>query len=46
MTFKPSNSIMSRRIVFAIILILGLVGLLFGIKLADPELIHRFAAEI
>jgi hypothetical protein len=35
-----------RRIIFVVIVILGLVGLLYGIKLADPELIHRFAANI
>lgn len=35
-----------RRITFVIIIILGLAGLLYGIKLADPELIHRFAANI
>jgi hypothetical protein len=35
-----------RRAIFVIIVILGIAGLLYGIKLADPELIHRFAANI
>jgi phosphotransferase system glucose/maltose/N-acetylglucosamine-specific IIC component len=35
-----------RRLFFIIIAILGIAGLLYGIKLADPELIHQFAANI
>jgi len=35
-----------RRIIFVIIAIVAIAGLLYGIKLADPELIHRFAANI
>jgi hypothetical protein len=35
-----------RRVIFVIIVILGLAGLFYGIKLADPELIHQFAANI
>jgi hypothetical protein len=37
---------MKRRIIFVIILILGMSVLLYGIKLAGPEAVHRFAANI
>jgi|GEM_PF-2897932 hypothetical protein len=35
-----------RRLIFVIIVILGFLALTYGIILADPDLIHRFAANI
>uniref|UniRef100_A0A7C4CAB3 Uncharacterized protein n=1 Tax=candidate division WOR-3 bacterium TaxID=2052148 RepID=A0A7C4CAB3_UNCW3 len=35
-----------RRAIFILLAILGTTALLLGIRLGDPETIHRFAAQI
>jgi hypothetical protein len=37
---------MKRRIAFLILALAGVVFLAAGVKLGDPETIHRFAAQI
>ena len=37
---------MKRRIVFIVLALAGIAAVVAGIRLGDPETIHRFAAQI
>lgn len=37
---------MRRKIAFVVIAVAGVVALALGVKLGDPETIHRFASQI
>jgi hypothetical protein len=37
---------MKRRIAFAVLVVIGVVAVVVGIRAGDPETIHRFAAQI
>jgi hypothetical protein len=37
---------MKRRIAFILLAVIGVAAVVLGIKVGDPETIHRFAAQI
>ena len=42
----PRTRVTKRRFLFVIIALLAIALILAGIKLGDPETIHRFSAQI
>jgi hypothetical protein len=37
---------MKRRFAFALLVVIGIIAVVMGIRAGDPETIHRFAAQI